>query len=85
MIWGHPHWSLLQSHGQDIFKRELFGLKRITAPSPPAASVSPGREISEVHRMCDAFVGTWKLVSSENFDDYMKEVGEYGGVWGFPE
>lgn len=26
--------------------------------------------------MCDAFVGTWKLVSSENFDDYMKEVGK---------
>ncbi|XP_040851389.1 fatty acid-binding protein, adipocyte isoform X2 [Ochotona curzoniae] len=25
--------------------------------------------------MCDVFVGTWKLVSSENFDDYMKEVG----------
>ncbi|XP_036137466.1 fatty acid-binding protein, adipocyte-like [Molossus molossus] len=25
--------------------------------------------------MCDAFLGTWKLVSSENFDDYMKEVG----------
>ena len=25
--------------------------------------------------MCDAFEGTWKLVSSENFDDYMKEVG----------
>ncbi|KAM5280815.1 fatty acid-binding protein, adipocyte isoform 3-T3 [Ctenodactylus gundi] len=25
--------------------------------------------------MCDALVGTWKLVSSENFDDYMKEVG----------
>ncbi|XP_060241773.1 fatty acid-binding protein, adipocyte isoform X2 [Meriones unguiculatus] len=25
--------------------------------------------------MCDAFVGTWKLISSENFDDYMKEVG----------
>ncbi|XP_029078583.1 fatty acid-binding protein, adipocyte isoform X1 [Monodon monoceros] len=25
--------------------------------------------------MCDAFVGTWKLVSSENFEDYMKEVG----------
>ncbi|XP_022271341.1 fatty acid-binding protein, adipocyte-like [Canis lupus baileyi] len=25
--------------------------------------------------MCDAFVGTWKLSSSENFDDYMKEVG----------
>lgn len=26
--------------------------------------------------MCDAFVGTWKLASSENFDDYMKEVGK---------
>ncbi|XP_004323092.1 fatty acid-binding protein, adipocyte [Tursiops truncatus] len=25
--------------------------------------------------MCDAFVGIWKLVSSENFEDYMKEVG----------
>nr|XP_056710239.1 fatty acid-binding protein, adipocyte-like [Euleptes europaea] len=25
--------------------------------------------------MCDQFSGTWKLVSSENFDDYMKELG----------
>ncbi|KAH0617609.1 hypothetical protein JD844_016036 [Phrynosoma platyrhinos] len=25
--------------------------------------------------MCKKFVGTWKLVSSENFDDYMKELG----------
>lgn len=25
--------------------------------------------------MCDAFVGTWKLISSENFDEYMKAVG----------
>uniref|UniRef100_A0A7M4DVY6 Cytosolic fatty-acid binding proteins domain-containing protein n=1 Tax=Crocodylus porosus TaxID=8502 RepID=A0A7M4DVY6_CROPO len=25
--------------------------------------------------MCNRFVGTWKLVSSENFDDYMKELG----------
>ncbi|KFO28229.1 fatty acid-binding protein, adipocyte [Fukomys damarensis] len=25
--------------------------------------------------MCEAFLGTWKLASSENFDDYMKEVG----------
>ncbi|XP_025937163.1 fatty acid-binding protein, adipocyte isoform X2 [Apteryx rowi] len=24
--------------------------------------------------MCNRFVGTWKLVSSENFDDYMKEL-----------
>nr|XP_055194922.1 fatty acid-binding protein, adipocyte-like [Nyctereutes procyonoides] len=25
--------------------------------------------------MCDAFVGTWKLSCSENFDGYTKEVG----------
>ncbi|XP_044521751.1 fatty acid-binding protein, adipocyte [Gracilinanus agilis] len=25
--------------------------------------------------MCDGFVGSWKLISTENFDDYMKEVG----------
>ncbi|KAJ7338954.1 hypothetical protein JRQ81_012856 [Phrynocephalus forsythii] len=25
--------------------------------------------------MCDQFVGTWKLISSEKFDDYMKELG----------
>ncbi|CAD7672145.1 unnamed protein product [Nyctereutes procyonoides] len=31
--------------------------------------------ILKAHKMCDAFVGTWKLSSSENFDDYMKEVG----------
>ncbi|XP_074843131.1 fatty acid-binding protein, adipocyte-like [Carettochelys insculpta] len=24
--------------------------------------------------MCDLFVGTWKLVSSESFEDYMKEL-----------
>ncbi|XP_008824296.1 fatty acid-binding protein 9 [Nannospalax galili] len=25
--------------------------------------------------MIEAFLGTWKLVSSENFEDYMKELG----------
>ncbi|XP_049631169.1 fatty acid-binding protein, heart [Suncus etruscus] len=25
--------------------------------------------------MVEAFVGTWKLVDSKNFDDYMKELG----------
>ncbi|KAL8181974.1 UNVERIFIED_CONTAM: Fatty acid-binding protein, adipocyte [Gekko kuhli] len=25
--------------------------------------------------MCEQFLGTWKLASSENFDDYMKELG----------
>lgn len=32
--------------------------------------------------MVDAFVGTWKLVDSKNFDDYMKSLGEDGsGCW----
>lgn len=32
--------------------------------------------------MADAFVGTWKLVDSKNFDDYMKSIGEQGsGCW----
>ncbi|XP_062986952.1 fatty acid-binding protein, adipocyte-like [Elgaria multicarinata webbii] len=25
--------------------------------------------------MCEQFVGTWKLVSSDKFDDYLKELG----------
>lgn len=32
--------------------------------------------------MVDAFVGTWKLVDSKNFDDYMKSLGKGGsGCW----
>lgn len=32
--------------------------------------------------MVDAFVGTWKLVDSKNFDDYMKSIGERdSGCW----
>lgn len=27
-------------------------------------------------KMVDQFVGTWKMVSSENFDDYMKAIGK---------
>lgn len=26
-------------------------------------------------KMVDKFVGTWKMISSENFDDYMKALG----------
>lgn len=31
--------------------------------------------------MVEQFVGTWKLVSSVNFDEYMKEVGECRYFW----
>lgn len=27
--------------------------------------------------MVDAFCGTWKLVDSENFDEYMKALGKF--------
>ena len=26
--------------------------------------------------MVEKFVGTWKMISSENFDDYMKAIGK---------
>lgn len=33
--------------------------------------------------MVEQFVGTWTLVSSENFDDYMKTIGNFihAGCW----
>ncbi|KAI5255579.1 Fatty Acid-Binding Protein, Adipocyte [Manis pentadactyla] len=42
---------------------------------PGSGSIFHTLKAKEAHKMCDAFLGTWKLVSSENFDDYMKEVG----------
>lgn len=30
--------------------------------------------------MVDAFCASWKLVDSQNFDEYMKALGEY--AWG---
>uniref|UniRef100_A0A8C8TBP4 Fatty acid binding protein 9, testis n=1 Tax=Peromyscus maniculatus bairdii TaxID=230844 RepID=A0A8C8TBP4_PERMB len=29
----------------------------------------------KLSKMIEPFLGTWKLVSSENFEDYMKELG----------
>lgn len=29
-------------------------------------------------KMVEKFVGTWKMISSENFDDYMKAIGRRG-------
>ena len=31
---------------------------------------------SNTGKMVDKFVGTWRMVSSENFDDYMKAIGK---------
>lgn len=30
---------------------------------------------SEAAKMVEKFIGTWKMISSENFDDYMKAIG----------
>ncbi len=32
--------------------------------------------LSKTFTMVDAFCATWKLTDSENFDDYMKALGE---------
>lgn len=30
---------------------------------------------SQTANMVDKFVGTWKMVTSDNFDDYMRAIG----------
>lgn len=64
--WGGGFEPLLLATWRPVFCLPLeqnVELSASTAPRLPSC------------KMCDAFVGTWKLVSSENFDDYMKEVG----------
>lgn len=51
-------------------------LQELLWPLPLSAGPAPRKACT----MCNRFVGTWKLISSENFDDYMKELGEkYSG------
>ena len=33
--------------------------------------------------MVDQFVGTWKMVTSDNFDEYMKAIGKMKGFFLF--
>lgn len=49
-----------------------------TLAQPAAFSVRFGGYCAPVKTvtMVDAFCATWKLVDSENFDDYMKALGE---------
>ena len=66
----------LRSHDLGIFKRKLSGLQKVITPyRQRQLFFRILKIILKAHKMCDAFVGTWKLSSSENFDDYMKEVG----------
>lgn len=32
--------------------------------------------VTEAVKMVEQFVGSWKMVSSENFDEFLKEMGE---------
>lgn len=59
-------WGLSRAHNLSDSHQELLW------PLP----FSPGPLPHKANTMCNRFVGTWKLVSSENFDDYMKELGE---------
>lgn len=45
------------------------GESRVT-PQVVVEDITP-----EAANMVEKFVGTWKMVSSENFDDYMKAIG----------
>lgn len=58
--------GLSRAHNLSDSHREL------PRPLPLSAGPLPRKACT----MCNRFVGTWKLVSSENFDDYMKELGE---------
>ncbi|KAM9163472.1 uncharacterized protein ACDP82_001243 [Pangshura tecta] len=50
-------------------------------PNSPESHILPAQGFAQripprkANIMCNRFVGTWKLVSSEKFDDYMKELG----------
>ena len=63
-----------------IFKRRPArsepGTQSLWLPRRAVLSLSAGPLPRKAKVMCNRFVGTWKLVSSENFDDYMKELGE---------
>nr|XP_016848320.1 PREDICTED: uncharacterized protein LOC100554742 isoform X2 [Anolis carolinensis] len=52
------------------FEREDFSAK---ASRP--VTLLPKVSLNHLSIMSEQFLGTWKLISSENFDEYMKELG----------
>lgn len=72
---GHVSWAPLKGNGPGWTGTDLSE----GCSSLPGRRTTPQKALA----MCDALVGTWKLVSSENFDDYMKEVGK-DVHWGRP-
>lgn len=55
------------------FKNSLFPHWDRVEPRVPPLLVA--QDIPETANMVDKFIGTWKMVSSDNFDDYMKAIG----------
>ncbi|XP_062385005.1 fatty acid-binding protein, heart [Sardina pilchardus] len=47
----------------------------LSTPSLLFLSHSPLSALEVSHNMAEAFVGTWNLKESKNFDDYMKALG----------
>lgn len=71
-------WASLKGHQRDLSQaHDLADSHQLLLwLLPLSAGPLPGKAST----MCNRFVGTWKLISSENFDDYMKELGE---KWSF--
>ncbi|KAI4539677.1 hypothetical protein MG293_010072 [Ovis ammon polii] len=62
--------------GKEItIRRKLVDEKLVVGPPGLSISLFPSGFQSHCAARMNFIRGTWKLVSSENFDDYMKEVG----------
>ena len=60
------------------FKKSLWACSHTGAELNPESNRWPQSEenTSTTANMVDSFVGTWKMISSDNFDDYMKAIGK---------
>lgn len=52
------------------------GAQNLQKPQLPSVFLEITLPARQAFTMADAFCATWKLVDSENFDEYMKALGE---------
>ena len=60
-----------------IFAGELSKVQSLGRLSITSALHRYLRRTYHIAKMVDAFCATWKLVDSQNFDEYMKELGKF--------